>query len=191
MSAELDLHDIEQVMQGNTSSYASLVERHKDMVYTIAKRIVKSAEDAEEVAQDTFMKAFKEIHTFQGGSKFSTWLYSIVYRTAISKTRKKQLEVSQIDEQIVENYAEDFSVPQIEELTRSERVLYTHKAIDRPPEMEATIITLYYLQDLSVDEIHEVVGISQSNIKVKLFRARKQLYKELEGMLKHELTTIL
>ena len=82
---------IDKVRAGDSSAFSYLVDNYKDMAYTIALKIVRNAEDAEEVAQDSFIKAFQQINTFQGKSKFSTWLYTIVYRTAISKTRKKKL----------------------------------------------------------------------------------------------------
>ena len=98
---------IEKILQGDTSSFSFLVESYKDMAYTIAMKIVRNAEDAEEVAQDSFVKAYQQLQSFKGNSKFSTWLYTIVYRTAISKIRKKKLEVTDIDDYVIENHSID------------------------------------------------------------------------------------
>ena len=111
MSSAKDHIYIEKVLQGDTSSYNYLVNNYKDMVYTLAIKIVRNHEDAEEVAQDSFVKAFQKLNSFKGESKFSTWLYTIVYRTAISKIRKKNIETTDIDDFVIENHSEDFSFP--------------------------------------------------------------------------------
>ena len=182
---------IDKVLEGDTSSYSYLVEKYKDMAYTVALKIVRNAEDAEEVAQDSFIKAFQQLRTFQGKSKFSTWLYTIVYRTAISKTRKKKIEVTAIDEYVIDNYSTDTSFSQIEELKYEEQQKYIKAAIDRLPELDALLVTLFYMNDNSLDEIEKITGYTKTNIKVRLFRARKKLYKSLEYFLKKELKTIL
>jgi RNA polymerase sigma-70 factor (ECF subfamily) len=182
---------IEKVLLGDTSSFSFLVESYKDMAYTIALKIVRSPEDAEEVAQDSFIKAFQQLKTFKGNSKFSTWLYTIVYRTAISKIRKKKLEITDIDEYVIENHSIDFSFPQLDLLKAEEQKKYVTLAINALTELDALLITLFYLNENTFDEIIEITGLTKTNIKVRLFRARKKLYKELLKLLKTELKTIL
>ena len=182
---------IDKVLQGDTSSYSYLVEKYQDMAYTVALKIVRNAEDAEEVAQDSFIKAFQQLKTFQGKSKFSTWLYTIVYRTAISKTRKKKIAITDIDEYVVDNYSTDTAYSQIEELKHEEQQKYIKAAINRLPELDALLVTLFYINDNTLDEIEKITGYTKTNIKVRLFRARKKLYKSLEYFLKEELKTIL
>ncbi len=182
---------IDKVLQGDAAAYSYLVEKYKDMAYTVAIKIVRNAEDAEEVAQDSFVKAFQQLKTFQGKSKFSTWLYTIVYRTAISKTRKKRIEVTNIDEYVIDNYSTDSSFPQIEELKKEEQQKYIKAAIDRLPELDALLVTLFYINDNTLDEIEKITGYTKTNIKVRIFRARKKLYKSLELFLDKELNTIL
>ena len=182
---------IEKVLLGDTAAFSFLVESYKDMAYTIALKIVRSPEDAEEVAQDSFVKAYQRLQTFKGDSKFSTWLYTIVYRTAISKIRKKKLEVTDIDEYVIENHSIDFSFPQLNLLKVEEQKKYVTLAINSLPELDALLITLFYLNENTFDEIMEITGLTKTNIKVRLFRARKKLYKELSQILKTELKTIL
>ncbi len=182
---------IEKVRSGDVAAFSYLVEKYKDMAYTVALKIVRNAEDAEEVAQDSFVKAFQQINTFQGKSKFSTWLYTIVYRTAISKTRKKKLELTNIDEYVIDNYTTGSASSQIDKLKYEEQQKYVSQAIDKLPELDALLVTLFYMNDNSLDEIKEITGYSKTNIKVRLFRARKKLYKELEMLLHHEVNTIL
>lgn len=182
---------IDKVLQGDASSFSYLVENYKDMAYTVALKVVRNAEDAEEVAQDSFVKAFQQLGTFQGKSKFSTWLYTIVYRTAISKTRKKKIEITAIDDYVIDNYSADMSFSQIEGLKREEQQKYVKTAIEQLPELDALLVTLFYMNDNTLDEIEKITGYTKTNIKVRLFRARKKLYKTLEGLLNKELKTIL
>jgi len=191
MSSTKDQIYIDEVLQGNTSSYNYLVNNYKDMVYTIAVKIVRNREDAEEVAQDSFIKAFQKLNSFKGESKFSTWLYTIVYRTAISKIRKKTIETTDIDEFVTNNHSVDFSFPQMDLLKEEEQKKYVKHAIDSLPELDALLITLFYLNENTFDEIIEITGLTKTNIKVRLFRARKKLYKELSQILDTELKTIL
>jgi len=191
MSQSKDQIYIDKVLQGDANSFSYLVDNYKDMAYTVALKIVRNTEDAEEVAQDSFIKAFQQLRTFQGKSKFSTWLYTIVYRTAISKTRKKKIEVTAIDEYVIDNHTADISFSQIEGLKHEEQQKYIKAAINQLPELDALLVTLFYMNDNTLDEIQEITGYTKTNIKVRLFRARKKLYKSLELFLNKELKTIL
>ena len=182
---------IDKVKAGDVASFSHLVERYKDMAYTVALKILRNSEDAEEVAQDSFVKAFQQLNTFQGKSKFSTWLYTIVYRTAISRTRKKKLEVTDIDGYVLNSYTTESSSSQIDALTHEEQQKYIALAIDKLPELDALFVTLFYINDNTLDEIKDITGYSKTNVKVRLFRARKKLYKLLEQLLQHEVKTIL
>ena len=188
----VDLDDkiyIQQVLDGETSSYTHLVNKYKDMVFTVCFRILKQREDAEDTAQVTFIKAFNKLRSFNGDSKFSTWIYTIAYRTAISKTRLMKLD-STDDGLYVETSTED-NFPQLEDMKNQEQRLYVQKAIDALKELDGVIITLFYIEESSIQEIVEITGLSESNVKVKLHRARKQLKLNLEGLLQQELKSII
>lgn len=182
---------IDKVLQGDTNAFAFLINKYKDMAYTIAIKIVKSHEDAEEVAQDSFLKAYEKLNSFKGNSKFSTWLYTIVYRNSITKIRKKTVATTDIDDYVMDNYSEGSEFPQIEAIKNGEQQKYVREAIDRLPEKDALLITLFYMNESSVEEIEQITNLTQSNIKVKLFRARKKLNTELSFLLKEEVNTIL
>jgi RNA polymerase sigma-70 factor (ECF subfamily) len=182
---------IDKVLQGDTNAFAYLINKYKDMAYTIAIKIVKSHEDAEEVAQDSFLKAYEKLDSFKGNSKFSTWLYTIVYRNSITKIRKKKVATSDIDDYVMDNYSEGSEFPQIEAIKNGEQQKYVREAIDRLPEKDALLITLFYMDESSIEEIEKITNLTQSNIKVKLFRARKKLNTELSFLLKEEVKTIL
>src|SRR6478672_8612659 len=95
---ETDLALITAVLNGNTATYAVLVKRHQRYVFTLAMRFAKNREDAEEIAQDCFVKAYRALGTFKQTSKFSTWLYTITYTTAMTFLRKKRLDTHSIDD---------------------------------------------------------------------------------------------
>jgi len=182
---------IDKVLQGDTNAFAYLINKYKDMAYMVAIKIVKSHEDAEEVAQDSFLKAYEKLDSFKGNSKFSTWLYTIVYRNSITKIRKKKVATTDIDDYVMDNYSEGSEFPQLEAIKNGEQQKYVREAIDRLPEKDALLITLFYMNESSVEEIEQITNLTQSNIKVKLFRARKKLNTELSFLLKEEVNTIL
>lgn len=186
-----DRYYIERVLRGNVNAFSYLVERHKGLVYTIALRMLKNAEDAEELSQDTFVKAFKSLNEFKFESKFSTWLYRIAYNGAISRLRKKQLVVSDIDEAVLPLNEVVSTYDGISVLTQEEQKKYIHEAIQNLKDDDAFIITMYYLEEYSIDEISKMTDLSNSNVKVKLHRARKRFYDELKMILKEEVKTIL
>lgn len=174
---------IDKVKKGELASYRFLVERYQDMVYTIAIRILRNVEDAEDVAQESFIKAYQQLHRFEGKSKFSTWLYTIVYRTSISRLQKNGVPAFSMDEETGDNFTYDHAVPQIDHMLVQEQSRFIKQAISKLPEMEGLLITLFYMNENSVKEIEEITGLSSSNIKVKLFRARKTLETALRFLL--------
>ncbi len=182
---------IDKVLQGETNAFAYLVNKYKNLAYTVALKIVRNHEDAEEIAQDSFVKAYTQLHTFKGESKFSTWLYTIIYRNSISKIRKKKINTVDVDDYIIENHKADFDFPQIEALKSEEQKKYVTEAINKLSENDALLITLYHLNECSVEEIEEITGLTKTNIKVKLFRIRKKLYNELSLLLKDEVKEII
>ena len=188
MEQKDDTWYIEKVLAGDTGSYSYLVNKYKDIVFSIAFKVLRNREDAEEMAQESFIKAFKSLHTFKGGSKFSTWLYRITYNNCISETRKKKLKYVSSDDVQLPDEPEEMNFDGIPAENRSK---FIKAALEKLPQDEYMLILLYYFEDKQVDEIAEITKISDSNVKVKLFRARKKLYSILNEMLKEELYTIL
>jgi len=191
MDTNSDQIYIDKVLQGDTNAFAYLIDKYKNMTYTLAIKIVKNHEDAEEVAQDSFLKAYEKLSSFKGESKFSTWLYTIAYRNAITKIRKKRVETADIDSYVINNHSDGSDSPQLEALKNEEQHRYVKEAIERLPEKDALLITLFYLNESSIEEIEQITEMSQSNIKVRLHRARKKLNTELGFLLKEEVKTIL
>jgi len=178
---------IEQTLAGNRAAYADLVKRHQRFVFTLAMRFAKGREDAEEIAQDCFIKAYRSLASFQGQAKFSTWLYSIVYTTAMTFLRKKRVGTDSIDDENtiiqLENRPSGYDVNNVENKSRS---FYLNQAIGQLLPDDAAIITMFYKGEQSLEEIAQALGMEANTVKVKLFRARQRLKEKLERNLKHE-----
>lgn len=184
MEQKDDLYYIEKVKSGQTAYFSYIVENYKDIVFSIALKVLKNRDDAEEMAQEVFIKVYQSIHTFKGNSRFSTWIYSVTYNHCISQARKKKYTVSSLDDARVADEADDFSFDGIDAEMRSR---YLEEAMKKLPEDEYSLLILYYYEDQSVDEISRITHLSESNTKIKLFRARKKLYTILNEMLKEEI----
>jgi RNA polymerase sigma factor (sigma-70 family) len=182
-----DIDLIEETLAGNQSAYADLVKRHQRFVFTLALRFAKSREDAEEIAQDTFVKAYRSLSAFGRQSKFSTWLYTIVYTTAMTFLRKKRLDTSSIDDEGTFIQLESQNIAFDNNMAENKsRSYFLNLAIEQLLPDDAIIITLFYKGEQSLEEIAVTLGIDPNNVKVKLFRARQRLKEKLERNLKHE-----
>lgn len=177
---------IARTLAGDTRAYAEVVSTFQHMVYTVCHRVLHNAEDAEEATQDTFVKAYQNLAGFGGGSKFSTWLYSIAFRTAISQGRKRRSDGTSIDELTQHPPAEDNKG-----VAHSDVKYHLDKALAALEEEDASILSFFYLEELSVEEIVTVTGLSASNVKVRLHRGRKKLLDILNRELKGEARTLL
>ncbi len=172
-----DLTIINQVLSGNTGVFSNLVEKYKDMVFSLIIKIVHNREEAEEVAQDTFLKAYHHLGNFKNESKFSTWLFRIAYNTAISRTRKKSLITSVIDDHVVENYSVDSLRENIENSDDLEdKIMMMKMIIADLPQDDQLLMNLFYFNKQSVEEIGLITSLTESNVKVKLHRIRKRIY---------------
>ncbi|MDR1227053.1 MAG: RNA polymerase sigma factor [Prevotellaceae bacterium] len=176
---ENELLYIQQTLQGNTSAFAHLVRLHKDRVYGLALRIVRSPQDAEELAQDVFVKAFENLHKFKGGSRLATWLFKITYNTAISFVRKKRLSTVALNEQVA---SYDFSAEKSAR-DKEEQLNKLELALLQLNEKDRSIVALHYLNHHAVAEIAAITGFSESSVKVKLHRARKKLQDLMEKLI--------
>jgi len=191
MSYREDNFYIKKVLEGNLASFAVLIEKHKSVAFTLAFRIARNHEDAEEIAQDSFLKAYHSLSSFRQESKFSTWLFKIVYNTAISRFRKKQLDSFSIDEVPIMDTVGDESEDGLKILQHKERKRIISEAIGHLKEDEAVVMTLYYLNENNIKEIEGITGLTTSNIKILLHRGRKKLLIELKKILKEEIVDIL
>lgn len=179
---------IKQVLSGNRQAFASLVDRYKDYVFTVVLRLVKVREEAEEIAMDVFMKVYKNLGQFGGQAKFSTWLYSIAYRTSIDFLRLKKRPIVSLDqEEVPWSLSDQKSQGPIEQLQADELSREINLLIQGLGANDAALISLFYLQEQNIDEIAIITGLSKSNVKVRLFRIRTKLKTILEKTDTHPL----
>ena len=183
---------IEAVLGGDRQAYRNLVERYQNFVFTITLRVLQSREEAEEAAQDAFFKAYKMLCTFSQKSKFSTWLYTIAYRSAIDKARKKNRRIKSLDddESVLQIEDNNYQSP-LEAANQHDLQEVIQKALKRLKPADATLITLFYLKENSVKEVSEITGLSVSNVKTRLHRLREQLKVLLSKQLKSEIQDLL
>lgn len=172
---------IKRILNGETELYASFLDRYSRPIYSLVVQIVSSTEDTEEIVQDVFLKAFRSLHTYRGDSSFSTWLYRIAYNMAIASTRKKKSEVFYIEENSINNVPDEEANSILYPSDDEERIIKLTQAIELLTAEEKALITLFYYEEKSVEEISEITKLSVANVKVRLHRVRKKLYVLLNG----------
>lgn len=179
----MDNYYIDRAVEGDEEAFAYLVYKYKDLAMSIAQRIIKNKEDAEEIAQDSFYKAYKSLNSFKKTSKFSTWLYKIVYNTAISKYNLKSIELTELNEAIAVDETIIQVASTLASLKQQEQRKYIDIALNKLDEIDALILTLFYLNENTIEEICNITSFSNSNVKVRLYRARISMYKEISNLL--------
>jgi len=180
---------IGRVKKGEVEAFAPLVDNYKDIVYTLCLRMLANETDAAEAAQDIMVRAFRSLNHFQERSKFSTWLYRIAYNHCISVIRSKTRIIDLVEDLPDQDQAPDING--IMSLRREERKRYVEEAMESLAETDAVVITLFYYEELSLEEIAQVTGMSNANIRTRLFRARKKLGEILTAILKTEIESLL
>ncbi len=190
-TGQSDNEIISRVLKGEQNAYAELVNRYQNYVFTLTLRLIKSREDAEEVAQDVFVKAYRSLADFRGESKFSTWLYTITNTTSITFLRKKKLEVHSLDNEKVFEVADSKdSGLRANMIEQKSRVSMVTKAIALLSPADAEIITLFYKVEQSLDEIGKILGLETNTVKVRLHRARTRLKEKMENYFSEEVKDI-
>ncbi|MBS1669490.1 MAG: sigma-70 family RNA polymerase sigma factor [Bacteroidetes bacterium] len=186
-----DTEIISRVLKGEQSIFAQLVERYQNYVFTLVHRMVESREDAEEISQDIFVKAYRSLADFRGDSKFSTWLYTIARTSSITFLRKKKLNMVSMDNEKTfiqtENQESGFKATLIEQKSKHAMV---NEAIKMLSTDDAQVITLFYKGEQTLEEMGLILGLEPNTVKVKLHRARQRLKEKMEKFFAHELTEL-
>jgi len=170
-----DQHYINLVIGGDVHAFAVLVDRYKNLVFTLSLKMLQSREEAEEVAQDVFIKVYKSLEKFKTESKFSTWLYRITYNSCIDTLRSKKRNASLFS---LNDFEEDEVVSLInvlDTIEERERKQMIQKCLSLLPPEESFLLNLYYFQGNSLKEISKIMSINENNLKIKLFRSRRRL----------------
>ena len=172
---------IDNLKAGDSQALGILIEKYQDYVFTLAKRMVRSDEIAEEIAQDVFIKVYKKISSYQNRSKFTTWLFTITYRTSLNYLDKKKITIteSDLEEKDSTGFINEIHFSESNENT-VDRKHIIWKAIDVLPHVQGVVITLFYLNGFSVNEIASTLTLPQNTVKTLLFRGRASLKGILE-----------
>jgi RNA polymerase sigma factor (sigma-70 family) len=172
---------IHLVRNGDQQAYAQLVNKYQNYIFTIILRYLPSREDAEEVAQDVFVKAYRSLADFRGDSKFSTWLYTIATTSSITFLRKNKLEVQSLDNEKVFAHADNIDGGlRANQVEQKSKIAMVNQAIQMLSPDDAQVITLFYKGEQSLEEIAQVLGQETNTIKVRLHRARQRLKEKME-----------
>ncbi len=187
MSFINDQHHINLIIEGNVNEFSVLVNQYKDLVFTLSYKILKNKEEAEEASQDTFVKIFSSLKNFKRESKFSTWIYKITYNTCLDRLKKSKKLNTTV-------YIEDFNGHQITEIENvlgnideKEKNQKIQECLSLLPSKEAFLLTLYYFDDQSTEEIAKIIDCNANNVKIRLFRSRKKLASILKRQLEPEI----
>ena len=168
-------HIIKEILNGKTEQYEYFLDRYGQQVFVLVDRIVSCQEDAEELTQDVFLKAFQQLSSFKAESSFSTWIYRIATNLAISTVRKKRNDVLRLDDSVFANLS-DTQVDEALEDESEEQMERLQQAMNQLEADERALITLYYLEEKPLAEVAFILGMTEGNAKVKLHRIRKKLY---------------
>ncbi len=186
-----DTEIINKVLKGEQSAFALLVERHQNYVFTLVLRFTENREDAEEIAQDVFVKAYRSLADFRGDSKFSTWLFTITRTTCLSFLRKKKLDTRSLDNERtgiqLENRESGYSANVVEQKSKHAML---NQAIAMLSTDDAQVLNLFYKGDQTLEEIGKIMRLEPNTVKVKLHRARQRLKEKMEKYFAHEVREI-
>jgi len=182
-----DQHYIRLVKEGDTNAFAVLVDRYKDMVFTLSLKMLKDREEAEEVAQDTFLKIYKSLSKFNSESKFSTWMYKVAFNTCLDrlKKNKRSQPVTAMDEFTEQEAISLMNV--LDSIEERERKQVIQDCLHCLPGEDSFLLTLFYFEEQSLEEIANIIGINPNNVKIRLYRSRKKLTALLKDRLEPEI----
>ncbi len=175
-----DAHHIAKIRAGDMNAYAALVDKYQSMVFVLVRSICHNAQEAQEVTQDIFLRAYNQLHTFRGAASFKTWLYRIAYNTAISHVRKEQSKDRHAQNYRSHTLHTTTSVQEEQDDNEEECHKKLMILIDSLPPNERLLIELYYYKDLKIEEIAHICSLTPSNAKVSLFRIRQKLKAAME-----------
>jgi RNA polymerase sigma-70 factor, ECF subfamily len=178
---------LERLKAGDREAFARLVDETSGHIYRVALQIMGDEQDAEDVLQETYIKAFHSLPNFEGRSSLTTWLYRIAVNEALMMVRKRKLQTVSVEENNTfdpESESEsmqivDFCCLPEGELLSSESRRFLDQAIQNLPETLRVVFVMRDIEGLSIEETAEALGLSESNVKTRLLRARLRLRQEL------------
>lgn len=179
---------IKEVLKGDQNAFVEIVELYQDKLYRVCYRMLGNKHEAEDIAQEAFVRAFVNIHTFDTNRKFSTWLYRIGTNLCIDRIRKKKpdyfLDAEVAGTEGLNMYSQIASTEELPEdevlkMEMQERVQYE---ISRLPDKYRAVIVLKYMEDLPLQEISDILDMPLGTVKTRIHRGREALRKQLSNM---------
>ena len=177
-----DIYYIRRIKGGHINDFVHIVRRYQRMVFTIVCKIVIRREDAEDITQEVFIKIFQSLDKFREESGFSTWLYRITYNTTISELRKRKYEFTAIEDSFA-NIPDENPVGNIDEVKTEDKLAYLDIVLRKLPPDDALLITMFYMNNHSIQDISNITNNRVANIKVKLHRIRKFMNFEINKLI--------
>lgn len=178
-----DNYYVEKVRSGETDCFAYLLERYSVQVFSMIVKIVGNREDAEELAQDVFVKVYSSLSSFRGESSFSTWIYRIAYNIAVSAMRKRKVEFTPVDEDKMAGIPDDEPDGMMFGMKDpDERLSCLNQALEQLLPEERAMIMLFYKDNKSMEEIAVITRLTETNVKTRIFRIRKKLFVLIKAM---------
>lgn len=172
---------INRVLDGDTAGFAPLMERYSRPVFALLVGMTGNRADAEELAQDAFLKAFRSLRSFRRDSSFATWIYRIAYNTAVSALRRKRPDQpASMDDNATERLPDPVDDDDTEAV--EERFRRLDHALEQLRPDDRALVHMFYKQEKTVEELAVITGLSLSNVKVKLHRTRKKLMSLMQAM---------
>jgi len=190
MSNNNDQYYIDKVLKGEDNAFSILIDRYKNLVFTLCYRIIKDKEYAEEAAQDTFLKVYKSLAKFKGEAKFSSWIYRIAYNTSLDKLKSIKRHSDSVSSINIDEYEFADMDSTMDILENNEFKSQIKSSIKKLDKEEAFILTLYYYEDMSMQEIADITGHKANSIKVKIHRSRQKLMIILRKQLPKEIIDV-
>ena len=175
------LEAVNRILQGETQKFRIIIDQYSDSIFRICRSYLKDHEEAEDAAQEIFLRVFKSLGTFRLDRNFRTWLFAIVFNSLKSRYRKiKLLPTPDAAIDPVESVTSKSSLNPASIAADKERVLYAREAVSTLPASLRQVVILYYFEEMTVPEISEILGLGNENIKSKLHRSRKKLRQLLD-----------
>ena len=186
----MDEQYIQKVAEGDLNTFRYLVDKYKDVAFSVAFRIVQNRMVAEDIVQESFFKAYTNLHSFKGESKFSTWFYRIVTNESLKKIKRKQF-TAELPFSPSMDYAGFYLNESIQSLKEEEQKRFISETLKAMQPREALVLQLFYLDEQEISEIGQILDLNADHVKVILHRARKSFYTIFTGQLKLELNALI
>lgn len=171
-----DISIVQQVLEGDTDAFGMLIDRYGSMVFQVVHRITGHREEAEDLSQEVFLRAFRQLAQFRGDAAFSSWLYRIAWNLSMDRLDKKRREAWIDIDELTDTHNRIYpSTEPYDSMDADERKRALTAEIERLSAPDRLLMELFYQEEKPVKEIAWIMGIGESNVKIRLHRIRKRL----------------